>query len=629
MNYAYLPAGQVSSVESVAGTVSYGYDAAERLTQINTPAGSFQYAYDANGRVAAVNGGVKASYGYDALGRVASIAWKNTAGKALRNFAYAYDAAGMITQKVTTASGQATTENYAYDSLNRLTSESSLTSAFSVRSVANYSYDLSGNRTSKQVGDASGTLATVNYALGLGNRLANWQVAETNPAARLDVAGFSSEPIGTDDRFGQLWVAAGSTNRPAVAGTNFWAYGVAVNSGTQQVVAAIRDAAGNVGRATNSVVVNVVTGADYGYNAAGCMTNISYSGTGFSKNLGLTWNGQYQLTEVMTNGVSVERNGFDALGRRIWAADGLTTNYMVYDGVHVSAEVDCNGGLLRTYTHGPGMDNWLAMTVYTGATTKTYFYLTDHLGTVNAVADENGTIVESYRYDAWGRVLGVYDRNGKPLTESAIGNRILWQGREYSWKTGLYFFRVRWYDPVTGRWLSNDPIGISGGLNQYVFCANNPINFRDPLGLCDDNKEALLHSVKTTSKVNTWIGVAGVVVCFIPPVAEFGPVIIGTSGVSGLGLGAADSGLSGSPLPFGTALLSYLGGNGASALATGLKASRAWSETAGLFMSTAIDAAGGAIQNGAGQQQQSNPYQQYQYMIPPSVWSNPNNPFPH
>jgi RHS repeat-associated protein len=34
----------------------------------------------------------------------------------------------------------------------------------------------------------------------------------------------------------------------------------------------------------------------------------------------------------------------------------------------------------------------------------------------------------------------------------------------------LYYFRARWYEPVTGRWLSNDPIGISGGLNQYHLC---------------------------------------------------------------------------------------------------------------------------------------------------------------
>jgi uncharacterized protein RhaS with RHS repeats len=45
-----------------------------------------------------------------------------------------------------------------------------------------------------------------------------------------------------------------------------------------------------------------------------------------------------------------------------------------------------------------------------------------------------------------------------------------------------FAYRLRWYDPVTGRWLSNDPIGISGGLNQYVFCGNNPVNFRDPYG---------------------------------------------------------------------------------------------------------------------------------------------------
>ncbi len=59
----------------------------------------------------------------------------------------------------------------------------------------------------------------------------------------------------------------------------------------------------------------------------------------------------------------------------------------------------------------------------------------------------------------------------------------MWQGREYDAKTGLYYFRARWYSPETGRWLSKDPIGISGGLNLYAFCGNNPVNFIDPLGL--------------------------------------------------------------------------------------------------------------------------------------------------
>lgn len=136
---------------------------------------------------------------------------------------------------------------------------------------------------------------------------------------------------------------------------------------------------------------------------------------------------------------------------------------------------------------GPGIDNILAMTVHTGGTAVKYYYVKDHLGSVQAIVDSSGDIVESYEYDAFGNVLGVFDASGTPIEnqQSQINNRFLWQGREYSWNTRLYYFRARWYDPVTGRWLSKDPIGISGGVNQYVFCNNNPVNSRDPLGLDD------------------------------------------------------------------------------------------------------------------------------------------------
>jgi len=122
------------------------------------------------------------------------------------------------------------------------------------------------------------------------------------------------------------------------------------------------------------------------------------------------------------------------------------------------------------------------MTTHSATETNTYDYLKDHLGSVIAITDENADIVEQYGYDAWGRV-SVYDGDGMPLTESAIGNRYAFQGREYSWKTGLYYFRARWYDPIVGRWLSKDPIGISGGLNLYAFVGNNPVNYIDPVGL--------------------------------------------------------------------------------------------------------------------------------------------------
>jgi RHS repeat-associated protein len=109
----------------------------------------------------------------------------------------------------------------------------------------------------------------------------------------------------------------------------------------------------------------------------------------------------------------------------------------------------------------------------------------------------SGTVAERYEYDAWGNVLGVFDGNGNPLTSdlglptSALGNRYLFQGREYSWAihaawggAGLYYFRARWYDPATGRWLSRDPIEEGdGGDNLYSFVVNNPGDLFDVLGL--------------------------------------------------------------------------------------------------------------------------------------------------
>ena len=62
--------------------------------------------------------------------------------------------------------------------------------------------------------------------------------------------------------------------------------------------------------------------------------------------------------------------------------------------------------------------------------------------------------------------------------------RYRFQGRERSAATGLANFRMRWYDAVTGRWLSKDPIGLSGGLNLYAFCGNGPVNNRDVWGEC-------------------------------------------------------------------------------------------------------------------------------------------------
>src|SRR5215213_2181772 len=49
--------------------------------------------------------------------------------------------------------------------------------------------------------------------------------------------------------------------------------------------------------------------------------------------------------------------------------------------------------------------------------------------------------------------------------------------------TGLYYVRNRWYDPVAARFVSEDPIGLEGGINGYAYAGNSPTNARDPSGL--------------------------------------------------------------------------------------------------------------------------------------------------
>jgi RHS repeat-associated protein len=55
--------------------------------------------------------------------------------------------------------------------------------------------------------------------------------------------------------------------------------------------------------------------------------------------------------------------------------------------------------------------------------------------------------------------------------------------RYRDWATGLYYHRSRWYDSHVGRFISEDPIGLEGGINPYVYAGNNPLDLTDPYGL--------------------------------------------------------------------------------------------------------------------------------------------------
>ena len=173
---------------------------------------------------------------------------------------------------------------------------------------------------------------------------------------------------------------------------------------------------------------------------------------------------------------------YDALGRRVSTTTREGAIRHVYDGVQCIADIDGKGDVVASYIWGAGIDNLLA--IHIGG--ATYYPLTDVQGTIWGYADANNAIVARFEYDAWGNIL-----SATSSVSELVRNRYRFQCREWSAATGLVNFRARWYDAVTGRWLSKDPIGLNGGLNLYAFCGNDPINYCDFEGLECDKKPGM------------------------------------------------------------------------------------------------------------------------------------------
>ncbi len=104
------------------------------------------------------------------------------------------------------------------------------------------------------------------------------------------------------------------------------------------------------------------------------------------------------------------------------------------------------------------------------------WYLADRLGSVRQQVQTDGTILNEINYDSFGNILNE--------TDPAEGDRFKYTGREYDDLTGLYYYRARWYDATTGKFLSEDPLGFAAeDYNQTRYVMNGPTNWIAPSGL--------------------------------------------------------------------------------------------------------------------------------------------------
>jgi RHS repeat-associated protein len=467
---AYDPAGRLESVTNAKNvlTESYGYDSGDRMTTRSDAANrQMLYEYDPFGRLSRVidRKAQATSYDYDGQDRVL------TATRPEGVTRFTYDAVGRLAQ----IADQAGTISYAYDTVDRLVQETQATGA--VTSVVNYAYDTLDRRISRSVQGVANE--TTSYGYDRANRLTSILYRGQTTSFEYDAAGrLTRKTLPNAIRQELAYDAADrllsiTYKRPDDSLIEAIGYGY--------------DANGRRVTETKSAAPLADTAFTAQYDAADRMTSIVLTVTGQSFTLAYdengnlasktettnpsnqtlySWDSRNRLTGIQGPGVNAAFS-YDALGRRVARSmNGQTVSY-VYDGLQAVGEIGPNGavGLLT----GRGLDEVIAR--YTNAGARTY--LTDALNTVLAQTREDQSVQNFYAYSPYGEASTLGDNEG---------NAIQYTAREND-NTGLYFYRARYYDPVLKRFISEDPIGMTAGLNFYKFVNNNPVSFTDPTGL--------------------------------------------------------------------------------------------------------------------------------------------------
>ena len=498
----YDPVGNLLSFTDESGIkTTFTYDAMGRLLTKTDPRGKTDTrTYDFNGNLAKFvdRVGLASTFTYDALNRLSGESYQD--GSTVKR---SYDARGRLLEAMDSVGG---TFDFAYDADGHRTSSSSQFGTIQE------TYDLAGRVTSTQVSGQS----AVTYAYdGAGNVL-----NASQPAASATLAydarnrltsisrpdGVSTQ--GTYDAVGNLLTLTHSGGQ-GIAMPLTYSYDAASNRSSYGTNFSQPHAVANTFDSDNRLTAS--GGTSYTYNDNGSLTS-STDTTGTTANV---WDARNRLASISMPGGQKTTFLYDFLGNLIQQSDAgptlnLTQSFVLDDLTNVAYISRSNGDSVSVLV-GRTIDQDLAVTHASG---QVEYKLGDAINSTQATVDQNGKLVSSFAYEPFG------------ATTATSTYPFQFTGRVPA-TAGLYYYRARFYCPSVGRFVSEDPLGLTGQDSLlYKYAGNSPVQRTDPTGLkrsCRDLCDFLLGGGGTAICGGViaglgWTGVgafAGVVGCFI------------------------------------------------------------------------------------------------------------------
>ena len=435
VTYTYTTAGERASMTDVSGLTTYFYNSRGWLTNktiqfawVATPV-SITYSNDITGKLEGMGsstmGGTQTSYTYDVLNRL-----KTATSASSGETEYFYDPVGNLSN-VEYHNG--VVHSYDYDAQNRLTN---LFLTKGITTLASYAYTLgpTGNRT--RLTELGGR--QVHYTYDLLYRLMQERVTNA-PAGPNGIVDYQMDLVG--NRTSQTSTLSGISSTNFSYNFNDW---LSVDD---------YDASGNTTNSTKGVDVYDVE------------------------------NRLIQRTQG-TNVITIVYNGD---GHRVKkTVNGTDTWYLVDDRNHtgyaqVLEELALDEGELiptRVYSYGQDL---VAQQQVIGGVWTTHYYGYDGQGSVRYLINHDGSITDSYDYDAYGNLISQTYTGG-----SVTPNLYRYTGEQWDNDLSFYFLRARYHNQETGRLWNRDSYEGNGGipltLHKYLYCYANPVNLIDPSG---------------------------------------------------------------------------------------------------------------------------------------------------